>query len=286
MFIQVLPGILVLCDNRAASQLDPELHENIGKECTRSCCDLDDHLGAIGYSDIIRFVEEAQFKVKSRKGRFVVLATDVDIKSMQNSVFLLGCYLILELGFKSEDAWDRFLPIHPLVEGPRCKHGLHLLDCWHGLEHANKLGWIAAMDPAEHAHYDNPHEGDLHTIVPDRLILLRCPQDLPDGAAYRDERGVRSFSAGFYVEPFDDMAVSVVVALGPPAYDPAPLAAAGIRCVRIDADSKSPLTVAAAAAFSKAMDLAAALGGENRNGARKGSAVVDKTEKYCARTAA
>ena len=82
--------------------------------------------------------------------------------------------------------------------------------------------------PAEYCHYDNPLEGDLHWIVPGKLIAFKGPRSLPDGALYHDHRGARTFSPRFYLEPFADMGVGTVVRLNEEEYDAAAFAAAGV----------------------------------------------------------
>ena len=105
----------------------------------------------------------------------------------------------------------------------------------------------------EYDHYNNPLEGDLHFIIPDKLIALRGPVQFQGSDLYSDVGGVRFFSPAFYVEPFLDMGVSTVIRLNSLAYDPAPLQSAGIRCLHIDLGEDSLPKPAALLAFLDAV---------------------------------
>ena len=192
---------------------------------------------------VFRFYELVEKERKAYPAHMLILATERDSRKMTNAVFLLGTYLLLSRGIGAQQVWDIFEPLLPQLEMYRDatfsegRFRLTLLDCWSGFVHAKKLGWLERIDLDEYAHYDNPLEGDLHCIVPGKLIAFKGPRSLPDGRLYQDEAGIRSFSPGFYCETaFPDMGVSVVVRLNEPEYDPAEFAAAGIACVDLEFD--------------------------------------------------
>ena len=159
---------------------------------------------------------------------------------MTNAAFLLGSYMMIELGYTSNAVWDSFSTIEPMLEMYRdaqrspADFRLEIIDCWRGVERANVLGWIDEIDMEEYDHYNSPLEGDLHFIIPDKLIAFRGPIHLQDSKKYSDVGGVRFFSPTFYMEPFLDMGVSTVIRLNSLAYDPTPLQSAGICCLHID----------------------------------------------------
>ena len=119
------------------------------------------------------------------------------------------------------DVWNYLQCFEPHIELYRSSHDLStgedfclgLLDCWLALARSFGLGWIELYDMAEYVHYDNPLEGDMHWIIPDKLLALRCPRQVPPTKTYIDIDGIRFFSPQFLVEPFLDMNVKTVIRL-------------------------------------------------------------------------
>jgi cell division cycle 14 len=175
--------------------------------------------------------------------------------------------MVVELGHTSAATWQCFKELESMMEMFRDAQSstptfrLNIIDCWGGLERANDLGWVEAMDMEEYAHYNNPLEGDMHSIVPDKLIALRGPTQLAEGEEYRDVGGVRFFSPAFYVQPFQDMGVTTVIRLNTRPYDPSPFEAAGMRCLHLDLDEGGAPPPTAVAAFLDAVSDAAQAGG-------------------------
>ena len=204
---------------------------------------LGDDFGPMNLDQVFRFYELVETKKKECLTRRLVLVTDGHVRTMTNAVFLLGTYLNLSYNMSPKQVVEIFEPLLPQLEMYRDASfaektfRLTLFDCWSGFVHARNLGWLQNTDLDEYAHYNNPLEGDLHCIVPGKLIAFKGPRSLPDGRLYQDEAGIRSFSPGFYCETaFPDMGVSVVVRLNEPEYDPAEFAAAGIACVDLEFD--------------------------------------------------
>ena len=167
--------------------------------------------------------------------------------------------MMIEMGYTSNDVRDSFSTIEPMLEMYRDAQStpadfrLEIIDCWRGVERANALGWIEEMDMEEYDHYNNPLEGDMHCIIPEKLIAFRGPVQLQGSQKYSDVGRVRCFSPAFYVEPFLDMGVSTVIRLNSLAYDPAPFQSAGIRCLHIDLGKDSLPEPAALLAFLDAV---------------------------------
>jgi hypothetical protein len=115
---------------------------------------------------------------------------------------------------------------------------LTVVDCWRALHRSRTLGWLdfsdhpahTSIDMEEHLHYDTVSNGEVHVVVPSKLLTFRCPTDLPDGRMWMDEGGERQFSASYYGEVLGDFDVAVVVSCGGEGvgYDTRPLEAAGI----------------------------------------------------------
>ena len=196
----VLDDILYVgeCDN--PKLLDDE---------TYKCFNTDDRIvykpfandfGPMNLACIHQFIEIVQENMRERRGLKVVYCVAASQRAFTNGLFLLGCYLIIELGFTSEGAWERFRILDPLLEMYRdaqtsmtIDFRLELIDCWRGLELARNLGWLRSFDISEYLHYNNLLEGDLHTVIPDKLIAFKGPLELDDDRIYQDVGSTRYF---------------------------------------------------------------------------------------------
>ena len=259
LYLPLIPNILVLCNKLTSSDLCTSKYLCISTEDEIVYRPFADDFGPLDLSSLNRFLNILRHSVKNRRGRTVIYNVNITPRSLTNAVFLLGSYMILEVGFTSTDVWDSFSTIEPMLEMYRdaqscpANFRLEIIDCWRGVERANVLGWIDVIDMDEYDHYNNPLEGDLHFIIPDKLIAFRGPVQLQDSKRYADVGRVRFFSPAFYVDPFLDMGVSTVIRLNSLAYDPTPLQSAGIRCLHIDLGDDSLPTPRALLAFLDAV---------------------------------
>jgi hypothetical protein len=110
-----------------------------------------------------------------------------------------------------------------------------VLDCWGALSHAVRLGWISRenadnqeeeedeplVDLAEMLHYAQPANGNVHAVIPGKLLLFPTPDDALDaaGADWADAPGpdgrtARRFAPGFAAALLRDLGVSAVLCLG------------------------------------------------------------------------
>ena len=177
---------------------------------------------------------------------------------MTNACFLAGAYMILRLGQSPESVVDQFKHLLPdllsyrdISPGPQ-NFDLRLQDCWEALGKGLELSWVDFddFDYDEYMHYDNPLNGDLHVIVPDKLIAIKGPIDLPDGKLWRDTpQGSRDFSPAHCAEVLRDFGVSVVVRLNEPQYATEPLRAAGIAVADMPFEDCRPPPDAVVAKF-------------------------------------
>ena len=199
---------------------------------------LCDDFGPMNMSSVIKFVRQLDHELESYSDCTLLYAVDESKRSLTNAVFLLGSFMILRLSMSPEEVDKGFAWLEPgMVEAYRDAtfsapdFDLTLMDCWRGLAKGVKLGWVGlpdstdhylwgAVDVDEYELYDSPLNGDLHEIVPGKLVAFRGPVGLGGGASYRDdERGVRDFSPDFYADVFVDMGVTAVVRLNEARYD-------------------------------------------------------------------
>ena len=129
---------------------------------------------------------------------------------------------------------------------------LTVMDCWSALHRAKSQGWLDfsdqpnedSIDMEEHLHYDSVANGQLHVVVPNKLLAFACPSDLPDGLAWADEAGARRFSPSYYAEVLGDFDVSVAVCCcgadaGEVPYDAGALEERGVAVEALCADARS-----------------------------------------------
>jgi cell division cycle 14 len=259
VFLPLIQDLLALSDTATSSTLNTSNYLCIDTEKEIVYQPFADDFGPLNLSSLLRFISILQIALKKREGRTVVYAVQRLPRYLTNAAFLIGSYMIIEMGYTSDGVWDRFSTIEPMLEMYRDAQSkpadfrLELIDCWRGVERANDHGWVEAMDMEEYDHYNNPLEGDLHSIIPDKLIAFRGPVQLQGSKKYCDVGRVRFFSSDFYVEPFLDMGVSTVIRLNSRAYDPTYLQSVGIRCLHIDLGEDSLPQPAALLAFLDAV---------------------------------
>jgi cell division cycle 14 len=215
-----------------------------------------DDFGPMNLDQIFRFYDLVGSKRSMYPSHKLVLCVDMQVRNLTNAVFLLGTYLILAHNKTPEEAWEIFNPLSPHLEMYRdatfskTTFRLRPVDCWHGFVKARSLGWLEQIDLDEYVHYDNPLEGDLHCVVPGKLIAFKGPHILPNDALFSDQRGYRVFAPQFYAEAaFADMGVSTVIRLNELEYDPADFTDAGIACVDLEFDDCTPPPPHVVAAF-------------------------------------
>ena len=101
----------------------------------------------------------------------------------------------------------------------------NLSDCWAALHRARDLTWLsvtnedeAALDVEMASHYARECNGNIHVLVPGKLLLFPTPAVLPDGQSWADMNEpdrptVRLFSAVFLAELLSELGASSVACL-------------------------------------------------------------------------
>jgi hypothetical protein len=163
--------------------------------------------GPLDILSITKFVRELDaviFRKEVDDSRKIVCCAGPNRRSITNTVFLIGAYLIMKLGLKSSHTSYCFRGIDPSAFLPFRNYNCHsstdfdlsITDCWQALERAKGCGWISLphhtepyrwglIDIDAYAYYNDPVNADLHAIIPGRLIALRAPKDL-GGRSYVD----------------------------------------------------------------------------------------------------
>jgi hypothetical protein len=118
MTTELLPVIqdsVFLCYCLTASDLDESDFFRLEAGTEMEYHPFADDFGPLNLAKLSQFMSILRRAIRSRKGRKVVYLVPSSPRSLANAVFLLGAYLIIELGFTSNDAWTSFI-IEPMLE--------------------------------------------------------------------------------------------------------------------------------------------------------------------------
>jgi hypothetical protein len=225
LFFPVIGDRVFLADNSSAEQ-PQELHHYFSTDDelgTHICRPFrDSGFGPLNLSSLIQFADILDSKLAEFQDFRIVYCVDSgEPRKLANALLLIGSYMVLQGHENPVDVWNYLQCFEPHIEFYRSSLApssgedfcLSLLDCWLALARSLSLGWVEMYDMAEYVHYDNPLEGDMHWIIPDKLLAFRCPRQVPPPKTYVDIDGFRFFSPQFFVEPFVDMNVSTLIRL-------------------------------------------------------------------------
>ena len=210
-----------------------------------------DDFGPMNLGSIHHFCTVMDSVLDNKPAQSIAVWNDPSRQGQTNACFLLGAYMILRLDVDAAKVSEHFAPLildlvpyRDISPGPP-NFDLRLEDCWQALSKGVELDWVDfssnGFDADEYNHYDDPCNGDLHVVVPNKLIAMKGPVDLPDGQLWRDTpEGSRDFSPAHYAEVLRDFGVSVVVRLNEPRYAAGAFHAAGIAVADIPFDDCRP----------------------------------------------
>ena len=184
-------------------------------------------------------------------GKELVVCTGCGGEMITTCALLMGCYLVLCEKEPVQDVIAAFQSIESSFLGYTGPSNdimveLSIYDCWYALESASRLGWVnftesaqsddcdITIDIQEYLHYDNAANGDLHVLVPSKIIAIKCPSDVLADPATGEERlwcdvgGERLFSPTYYADVLSDFNAQLVVRCGETDYDPAAFLRTGV----------------------------------------------------------
>ena len=179
----------------------------------------------------------------------IILTVSADGKLITGAIFLIGAYMILKLEMdvdsvmhKIDSFRETIMPFTDVLCGPRkSSFELDIKDCFQALFRAKSLNWVDfgpdGFDADEYKQLDDPLNADMHEVVPGKLLILRGPRDLPNGAIWLDVKredsrfSHRDFSPQHYAGILQQFEVQVVVRCNAPQYDRRGFEDAGIAVV-------------------------------------------------------
>ena len=229
-----------------------------------------DDFGPMNLACIARFIMLLDRELASGTASKIVYCIDAGKRPLTNAVFLLGAYMLLKLNLTADQVQDRFSWLDGrLIEAFRdatyteSDFDLTLQDCWRGLERGMAAGWIRTptdpssemwgrIDMRAYVRLDNPHNGDLHVVVPGKLVAFRGPRD-PGPSEVGDAGGL---PPRHYAPVLRELGVASVVRLNEAEYGAEAFAACGIAHHDLPFDDCAAPPAAVVRAFLQVVDAA------------------------------
>ena len=197
-----------------------------------------DDFGPLNMGLTIRFCRllRGVLEDASLSGKVVYHVCGSEGRTQANGAVLMGCYLILVLGWSADEAADlfkdrarSFAPFRDPSCGPSMFH-LHVTDVLHGVERGKLEGWVDvdSFDVETYSHYERVENGDFNIVVPKKFLAFSGPS----GRRIHYE-GFTSQVPEDYHAPFKQMGVSTVVRLNKKLYDGNRFTSGGFRQVEL-----------------------------------------------------
>ena len=218
---------------------------------------LRDYCGPPDLGSVFDFCQALEQRLQSTD-KMLAIVTSNEGEHCANTGFLLGAYILMIL---KKDLESTMLCLHPILSNAqhymsssRQTAGVHLRvqDCLGALQRAKQIGWVDftyspnRFDVDEYRQLDSPLNADLHVVVPEKLILMSGPRDLPGGALWRDipsedgRSGRREFSPEHYADILVQLDVQAVLRCSTPTYDSKGFETAGIAVVDLCCEDDAP----------------------------------------------
>ena len=224
-----------------------------------------DDFGPVNLGTVHEFCEILDDELDRSSDKQLGMLSFDEGRSLTNSVFLLGAYMIMRRQASPADLEKIIEPIRSKLvsfrdvsPGEQNFH-LHLRDCWAGLYKARKHGWVDfgmdGFDRDEYFELDDPLNADMHVVIPDKFIAMRGPKDFKGGQRWEDAYAGegrfshRDFSPQHCAEILEQFGVRAVLRLNAPDYDAAGFRAAGIAVADVYFDDCSTPSVEVVAEF-------------------------------------
>ena len=131
-----------------------------------------DDFGPLCLGSVHTFCEILETKRDQHPGQVLALQCRPDPHSVTNTVFLVGCFMIMKCGDEVSIVTEALAPILSMIvpyrdvsPGPQ-NFNLYVEDCWRGLFKAKNLTWVdfspGGFDAYDYATLDDPLNADLH----------------------------------------------------------------------------------------------------------------------------
>ena len=198
----------------------------------RSLCD---DFGPVNISIIAHFIKSLETELGSYPKCKIVLCVEEGRRNLTNAVFLLGAYMILKDHMPPVEVAANFRKMEAKqlesfrdATFSKPTFLLSLLDCWSGLKKGMQENWVrysvspalwGKINLAYYRHYDDPTHGNMHVVVPGKLVAFKGPEDLGEARFQDTVAGQRLFSPSYYSDIFAEMGITTIIRLNEPRYD-------------------------------------------------------------------
>ena len=265
---------------------------------TQFCLSHATHFVEIGGAYSVKCVKQLQLSVvhafcdymqdtlDSHRGqRVVVCPEDSSQASVATACLLCGAYLLLCESREMTHVLNTFQYSFEWIDTVSEEgndYSTSIIGSWRALDRARALHWLGYADDVSEpmldvdmaVHYARPSNGNVHVLVPDKLLLFPAPASLPDGQEWAQASAsrptARVFSAGFLADLLLDLGVSAVACVGQAdGRDAAAFAARGLDVHDLGIDPRRPALLRAVdrlVAVSRASPGAVALFGGDGDG--------------------
>ena len=180
-----------------------------------------------GLFSIHRFCEMLSRMETQYPGEAIVVCPKrKDPRAIETNCFLMGAYLILRKEMGIDDVLERVKDLADLkAQHAQSEGEAYVKDGLRALYRAKHLSWLdqkdmePIFDVEMCAHYSAQANGNVHVLVPGKVLLFPTPEPLPHDQAWVDvsEPGCaveRRFSAAYLADVLTDLGVAAVVCLG------------------------------------------------------------------------
>lgn len=148
--------------------------------------------------------------------------TSLNKEKQANAAFLMGAYMIIVLGYTSDEAWEKFAIYHSWFKPFRdatqgiSTYKLTIKDCLDGLYFGVKLGWYNynTFDLKKYEYYEKLDHGDMNWIVPGKFLGFSSPSE-----DEYDEEGYRTFTPDDYSDIFQNAGIGTIIRLNKRCYN-------------------------------------------------------------------
>jgi len=157
--------------------------------------------GPLNISKVVKFIDLVKNRIQNK--RPVVIFTCSGPEKRSNAAYLVGCYQVIVLNRKPEDAYARLVNSTPYKPFRDASMGIStwdmtILQCLNALSAALRLKFFdpETFDASDFDYYEKVENGDLTVVVPNKFIHLAGPSDKKfpeDSSCFGPEQYIENF---------------------------------------------------------------------------------------------
>ena len=176
------------------------------------------------------FCEMMRTTVEEHSSKAIIVCPEiVESTSIRDIFYLVGAFLIAE-GRSVSDLTSSLWPFTKTRSSVSDFAGTEMKNGWSALSRAKQLAWLKSAKDEEHEnhdiydiemclHYANKANGNIHTVVPRKLLFFSSPHDFADSQSWIDitvpgGSVERRFSPAYLADLLVELDASVVACLG------------------------------------------------------------------------